>query len=281
MEAIESNINVWYITGCTSGFGLSLVEELLKNPLNRVTGTSRDIKKIEQLSDTITKNSNFLGIQVDILSEDNIKESIEKTIKLFGNLTHIVNNAGSSNIGSLEESSENDFKTYFEVLYFYPVRVIRAALPWMRQQKQGYIFNVSSALAYNSLPRYGIYSGAKSALASTTQSLALDVKPFNIKVSTIVLGYFKTNFTNQHVENQIEEYDTKNFWNTYMGPLFATMVPGDVKKLSTILVDHYAKQNDLPNNLYFGTNDTFSFLDARFKELGAQLLSQKDLNSQV
>ncbi|EGC31019.1 hypothetical protein DICPUDRAFT_92875 [Dictyostelium purpureum] len=283
---IEKDINVWYITGCTSGVGLGLVEKLLKNPKNRVTGTSRDLKKIESLA--ISSNPNFLGIQVDILNEENVKESVERTIKHFGDLTHVVNNAGYGIVGAVEEGSAKEYQDLFETLYFYPLRVIRSVLPHMRSKKNGYIFNISSVAGFNAHGFFGAYSGAKFAMVGTSQSLADDVKPFNIKVACVILGYFKTNFqTNMvtdagFVKNLIPEYNTKQIWNQFITPMLEKLVPGDVNKFADLIVDHYAVQPQLPYNLFIGPKDgAFDPSYLKIKELEQQLDSQVELNSNV
>ncbi|EGC33251.1 hypothetical protein DICPUDRAFT_88868 [Dictyostelium purpureum] len=283
MEA--NKINVWYITGCTNGVGLSLVEKILENPNNRVTGTSRDIKKIESLS--VYKNPNFLGVQVEIGNEESIKESVEKTIKKFGDLTHVVNNAGYAVVGAIEEGLEKDYQDLFECLYFYPLRVIRSVLPHMRSKKNGYIFNIGSIAGVSGHPRYGAYAGAKSAMMATTQSLASDVKPFNIKVSYLILGHFMTNFQKHVMSDEalvsglIADYDTKSFWNKMVTPYMKILTQGDIKKLANLIVNHYANQPELPYNLIIGPKETFIGVDRKISDLQAQVASQREFNSDV
>ncbi|KAM9978604.1 hypothetical protein ACTFIY_012367 [Dictyostelium cf. discoideum] len=281
----DNRVNVWYITGCTSGVAQALIEKIFANPNSKVAGTSRDIKKIEKLS--FANNPNFLGLEIDIKNEQNIKDSVEKTIKHFGDLTHVVNCAGYAVVGAIEEGTEQDYQDLFESLVFYPLRVIRSVLPHMRSKKFGYIFNVGSIAGINAHPRYGAYASAKSALNSISQGLGSDVKPFNIKVTCLVLGHFMTNFQNHVVSenalvsNMIPEYDTQNFWSKMITPFMKILTQGDIKKLADLVVNHYATQQELPYNLFIGPKETFIGVDRKIKDLQDQVTSQREFNSNV
>ncbi|KAM9958882.1 hypothetical protein ACTFIW_012472 [Dictyostelium discoideum] len=270
---------VWYITGCTSGTGLSLVKKLLSLG-HSVAGTTRDINKLKQLS--IFNDKSFLGLQVDIVSSKSVRESIEKTIEHFGELTHVINNAGYGIVGSVEEVSEEEDKKLMDALYFGPLNVIRSVLPYFRSRNNGYIFNVSSIAGIKGYPRFGNYSGAKFALVGLTESLAQDVLPFNIKVSCIVLGYIATGFqsANDYCKNLIPEYQSRQIFGSIMKHIEETVTAGDPDKVADVIIENSTK-SELPYNLFIGPLSTFEMAESKVNEITQQIQSQRERNSNI
>ncbi|KAN0000696.1 hypothetical protein ACTFIZ_001124 [Dictyostelium cf. discoideum] len=273
------NTQIWYITGCTSGTGLSLAKKLLSLG-HKVTGTSRDINKLKELS--IFNDKSFLGLQVDITNRKSVQESIENTIKTFGDITHVINNAGYGLVGTIEEVSEEEDRKLMDALYFGPLNVIRSVLPHFRSKRDGYIFNISSIAGLTGLPNLGNYSGAKFALAGMTESLSHDLKPFNIKVSCIILGYIVTGFqsSNQFCKNFIKDYNTYENVTNQMKQYETLLIPGDANKVADVIFENSVKL-ELPYNLFIGPIDTFTMGQIKVDQLQQQLFSQKERNSNV
>jgi short-subunit dehydrogenase len=114
-----------------------------------------------------------------------------------GRIDVLVNNAAYELAGALEEISIEEAKAQFETNFFGVVRMVKAVLPSMRQQKQGQIINVSSLSGLSSIPFMGIYSASKFALEGYTEALRLEVDPFNIRVSLTEAGFLKTPMMNK------------------------------------------------------------------------------------
>ncbi|KAM9967669.1 hypothetical protein ACTFIW_001754 [Dictyostelium discoideum] len=283
MEPISNsnteNTQIWYITGCTSGTGLSLAKKLLSLG-HKVTGTSRNINKLKELS--IFNDKSFLGLQVDITNRKSVQESIEKTIEHFGDITHVINNAGYGLLGSVEEVSEEEDRQLMDALYFGPLNVIRSVLPYFRSKNNGYIFNISSIAGIKGYPRFGNYSGAKFALVGLTESLAQDVLPFNIKVSCIILGYIATGFqsANDYCKNLIPEYQSREIFGSIMKHVEATVTPGDPDKVADVIVESSTK-SELPYNIFIGPLSTFEMAEGKVNEITKQIESQKERNSNI
>ncbi|KAK5578839.1 hypothetical protein RB653_008513 [Dictyostelium firmibasis] len=277
LKSIETK-QVWYITGCTSGTGLALTEKLLSLG-HKVSGTTRDLKKLQQLS--IYKNDSFLGLQVNITNSLSVLDSIEKTIEHFGELTHVINNAGYGIVGAVEEVTEEEDRKLMDALYFGPLNVIRSVLPYFRSKKDGYIFNVSSISGIKGYPRFGNYSGAKFALVGLTESLAQDVAPFNIKVSCIILGYIATGFQNgnDYSKNLIPEYQSREIYGAIMKHVETTVTAGDPYKVADVIIENSIKSDGIPYNIFIGPLSTFSIAEAKINELTQQIESQKQRNS--
>ncbi len=187
-----NNKKVWLVTGASKGIGLSLVKKLLAQGY-RVAATSR---KANDLEKAVGNNSEaFLPLAVDITSEQSVGIAIEQTVTRFGRIDIIVNNAGYGQLGALEELSDAEARTNFDVNVFGSLNVIRKAMPHLRKQGSGYIVNIASIAGYSaSFPGWGIYCATKFAVVGFTESLAEEVKEFGIKVTVVLPGYFRTNF---------------------------------------------------------------------------------------
>ncbi|EGC38837.1 hypothetical protein DICPUDRAFT_93750 [Dictyostelium purpureum] len=201
---------VWYITGVTSGAGFALCSTLLEKGYH-VCGTSRSLNRINQLP--FVSNNNFLGLEVDITNEESVKKSIKRVIDKFGEIDVVVNNAGQSIMGNVEEITDKEQRMLMDVLYFGPCNVIRAVLPHFRLRKNGLIINISSVFGEASVPLFSSYCAGKAALSAMTYSLHEELKPFNIRVICIMLGYLDTNFKNPTTSNPIGEYKLESTFN--------------------------------------------------------------------
>ncbi|RPE13114.1 SDR family oxidoreductase [Chitinophaga lutea] len=182
---------VWYVTGASQGFGLILVKKLLQQGY-KVAATSR---KASSLTEAIGKHENFLPLQTDVADEQSVQQSIRETVKTFGTIDAVVNNAGYGLLGTLEELSDEEVRGNFNVNVFGPLNVIRHAMPVLRSQRSGIIFNISSIAGFTgSFPGFGSYCATKFALEGLSESLAAEAAPFGIKVVIVSPGYFRTNF---------------------------------------------------------------------------------------
>src|SRR5436190_23943068 len=112
MNSNQENKKVWFVTGASKGLGLTLVRTLLKQEF-QVAATSRNE---QALSEAVGENAaNFLPLEMDLLSEQSVKDSIQKTIDKFGRIDVVVNNAGYGQIGTIEELSDAESRKNFDV----------------------------------------------------------------------------------------------------------------------------------------------------------------------
>jgi NAD(P)-dependent dehydrogenase (short-subunit alcohol dehydrogenase family) len=183
---------VWYITGASQGFGLVMVKKLLASGA-RVAATSR---KLDALKEAVGSDSpNFLPLAVNLSDEGSVNNSIRSTISAFGRIDVVVNNAGYGLVGGLEELSDKEVRDNFEVNVFGALNVIRNVMPVFRNQKEGFIFNISSIGGFTgAFPGFGSYCATKFALEGLTESLSEEAKPFGVKAVIVSPGYFRTNF---------------------------------------------------------------------------------------
>lgn len=238
---------VWFITGASNGFGLALVKQLLDGGY-KVAATSRDKTQIEEKTG---KNPNLLALTVDITSDNEVKSAIEETIKTFGKIDVAVNNAGYMLLGALEEVSAKEFQQSMNVNVFAFQNVIRNIMPYFRKQERGHIFNFASSAGYSADAGAGSYNAVKSAVIGFSEALALEAKPFNVKVTIVSPGLFRTNFLGAFpvAQNKIEAYGTQHLVDAMNQ--FNGQQPGNPDKLVSILIDTAGKEN-APLHLLMG-----------------------------
>src|SRR5690554_7892785 len=183
---------VWFVTGASKGLGLTLVKKLLQNGC-RVVATTRNP---ELLTAEIGSTTDvFLPLAVNLTDNDDVKNAIEKSIAHFGKIDVVVNNAGYGQIGTLEELTDEEAKANFEVNVFGTLNVVRNVMPYLRTQKSGKIFNVSSVGGlFAGFPGWGIYCSTKFAVAGFTEALAEEAKAFGVTATVVYPGYFRTGF---------------------------------------------------------------------------------------
>jgi len=189
------------ITGASSGVGQSTAR-LLSQTGYKVFGTSRNPA-------TVAAIPNVKMLALDVTSDDSVAACVKAVANGAGRIDVLVNNAGYELAGALEEISIEEAKAQFETNFFGVVRMVKAVLPYMRQQKQGQIINVSSLSGVSSIPFMGIYSASKFALEGYTDALRMELKPFSIHVSLTESGFLKTPMMNKRQVSaaQLEEYD--------------------------------------------------------------------------
>ena len=201
-----SDKKVWFITGCSSGFGRCLTEELLKKH-QIVVATARNPKTLDDLLKQYPDQ--LLTLTLDVTKKSEIYNAVMAAMSKFGRIDVLVNNAGYGIVGALEEASESDIKRIFDTNVFGLIEVTQAILPIMRKQKSGNILNISSVAGFASLPGFGIYNSTKFAVEGLSEALYSEVLSFGIKVTIIEPGPFRTDFANRSLArtSEMSEYD--------------------------------------------------------------------------
>ena len=185
---------VWFITGASRGFGRIWAEAALQRG-DKVVATARNLESISVLNEQY--GNNVLTLELDVTNAEQAKEAVQKAHDHFGRLDIVLNNAGYSLVGTIEEASANDVKAMYDTNIFGALAVIQAALPLLREQGYGHILGTSSNLGHVTLPVIGYYASSKWAFEAIHESLALEVKDFGIKVTIIEPGAYATEFGSQ------------------------------------------------------------------------------------
>lgn len=271
----NSNQKVWFITGASKGLGLSLAKKLL-NEGEKVVATSRSL---DDLKSTIGEHENFLPLLLNLTDEKNVGEGIDKAVSHFGKIDVIVNNAGYGLLGALEELSDEEARMNFEVNVFGSLNVIRKAMPYLRKQKSGHIFNVASIGGFNGdFPGFGIYCATKFAVHGFSESLGAEVKDFGIKVTVVSPGYFRTNFLNDSSlntpKNAIQEYAKVRESEALHESGINGNQPGDPEKAALAFIKTANLENP-PMHLFLG-EDAYAMATAKMEAVKKDLASVKE-----
>jgi len=235
---MKSASRTWFITGASKGVGQKLVHHLLEQG-HRVAATSRTAASLTeafgQASDA------FLPLEVDLTSEQSIRQAIEKSVQTFGAIDVVVNNAGYAQQGTVEALSEGELRQNFEVNFFAPVAVLRHALPHLRRQRSGHIINISSIVGYQGgYAGWGSYVSSKFALAGLTESLAAEVAELGIRATVVYPGPVRTEFLSSGAlavaKRQIDDYaEAKASLDLHVDTLHGHQA-GDPDKLALLII---------------------------------------------
>lgn len=173
------------ITGCSSGFGLDIARYFLQREW-KVIATLRTPKE-----NLFPASDNLKVLPLDVTNA----ESIRNAVAAAGPIDVLVNNAGIGLFGIFENLSLETARQIFETNTFGTMAMIQAVLPQFREKQAGVIVNVTSSVTLKSLPMLPVYTASKAAVNAFTESLALELAPFNIRLSLVLPGKSpETNF---------------------------------------------------------------------------------------
>lgn len=166
------------ITGCSSGFGLETAHYFLAQGWN-VIATMREPRE-----NLLPSGERLRLLRLDVTKQ----ESIDRAIAEAGHIDVLVNNAGVGMLNALEGVSADAVREVFETNTLGTIAMARAVLPQFRERRSGVVINVTSAVTLKPLPLLAVYSASKAAVNAFTESLAMEVRPFNIRVGLILPG---------------------------------------------------------------------------------------------
>jgi NAD(P)-dependent dehydrogenase (short-subunit alcohol dehydrogenase family) len=182
---------VWFITGCSRGFGRLWAEAALERG-DKVVATARDVGSLGGLA--AAHPHTCLAVPVDVTDRASIEGAVESAVSRFGRIDVVVNNAGFAVLGAVEEVDENDVRDLFETNVFGALWVLQATLPVLRAQGGGHVVNVTSLAGLIGEPVLGLYNASKWALEGLSEALALEVEHLGIKVTAVEPGPYATEF---------------------------------------------------------------------------------------
>ena len=216
-DKLTGSGKVWFITGASRGFGRVWTEAALERG-DKVAATARKLETIAALKEKY--GDNVLTLALDVTNAEQVKAAVTQAHAHFGRLDIVLNNAGYSLVGTIEEASAEDIRALYETNVLGPVAVIQAALPLLRAQGGGHILGTSSNLGHVTLPVIGYYSSSKWAFEAIHESLALEVKSFGIKVTIIEPGAYATEFGS---EDSLKFAQGLDIYTDFKGAFFETL----------------------------------------------------------
>ncbi len=198
---------VWFITGCSTGFGRELASLVLSRGWRAVV-TARNP---DHLHDLIAGHEeNALAVQLDVTDPAQIAHSVGEARRRFGSIDVLVNNAGYGYLAAIEEGEDDQVRAMFETNFFGLVNLTNAVLPGMREQRSGRVVNISSIGGLTSFAATGYYHATKYAVEGLSESLALELAPLGIRVIIVEPGPFRTDWAGRSLLESkivIEDYD--------------------------------------------------------------------------
>lgn len=198
---------VWFITGCSTGFGREFARAALAHGF-RVVATARNPKTLDSLISG--HRDKAIALALDVTNAEQIKQAVSEAERAFGRIDVLVNNAGYGYMAAVEEGEEKDIRAQFETNFFGLAAMIRAVLPGMRARRHGTIVNIASVGGIVGFAGSGYYAATKFAVEGLSESLAQEVEPLGIHVVLVEPGPFRTDWAGRSLKqspNFIKDYE--------------------------------------------------------------------------
>jgi NAD(P)-dependent dehydrogenase (short-subunit alcohol dehydrogenase family) len=242
---------VWLITGSGNGLGRDIAEAALNAGDSLIAGARR----LEELHSLVDQYGERLTpVRLDVREEAAAKAAVQAAVDRYGRLDVLVNNAGYGYFAPFEQMTAEQFRDVVDTCLFGVVYTTHAALPVMRKQRSGYIFQISSVGGRIAMPGNSPYHAAKWAVGGFSDSIAAEVAPFGVKVCTLEPGGIRTNWAQRAGENSpqvLPEYEES------VGAVYKLLAAhrgkaeGDPKRIAGLIV-RLASTQDLPRRLVLG-----------------------------
>ena len=182
-----SDARVWFITGATSGFGRAIAEAALERG-DSVVATARRTDGLAELGEP----ERVHAVRLDVTSAADREAAVAAALDRFGRIDVLVNNAGRTQVGAVEETTDEELRALFDLHFFGPAALTRLVLPAMREQGGGAIVQMSSVGGQVTAPGFGAYCATKFALEGLTETLRDELQPFGIHTLIVEPGAFRT-----------------------------------------------------------------------------------------
>ena len=254
---------VWFITGCSSGFGLELTKQAIERGYRTVV-TARDLAK---LPDHVA-SEHVLVLKLDVAQPDQVAAAVKATEARFGGIDVLVNNAGIGYFAAIEEGDDAEVRKMFDVNVFGLTSMVQAVLPGMRQRRRGCIVNLSSLAGVRGMPALGQYNATKFAVEGLSEALRREVEPLGIQVMVVNPSGFRTDWAGRSAnesEHPIDDYQETAGKVRLAVRASSGKQPGDPVRAVQAIVDAVASAKP-PHHLLLG-NDAFEGAMAKLDEL--------------
>jgi NAD(P)-dependent dehydrogenase (short-subunit alcohol dehydrogenase family) len=244
---------VWLITGSGNGLGRDIAEAALAAWDSVVAGARRT----EELAPLVAQyGEQVKSVGLEVRDEAAAKAAVQLAVDSFGRLDVLVNNAGYGQIAPFEQMSGEDFQAVVDTCFYGVLYTTRAAVPVMRKQKSGHIFQVSSVGGRLAVPGNTPYHAAKWAVGGFSDSLAMEVAPFGIKVCTLEPGGIRTNWAHRAGQNSpqlLPEYENSVGTNLKVLRGLEGRSEGDPRKIAGVILK-LANSDEVPVRLILGVD---------------------------
>jgi len=262
-KSVVTEAPVWFITGCSTGFGLELAKHAIEHGYRTVM-TARNPASLEGYGAT----DKILVLELDVTRPDQVAAAVKAAQARFGGIDVLVNNAGIGYFAAIEESEEAEVRKMFEVNVFGLSRMIQAVLPAMRKRRSGCIVNVASLAGLRGFPALGQYNATKFAVVGLSEALRQEVEPLGVRVMVVEPSGFRTDWAGRSANESAHQIDD------YMATAGTVRVairaasgnqPGDPVRAAKAIIKAVASGSP-PHHLLLG-NDAFEGAMAQLEAL--------------
>ena len=260
---------VWFITGCSTGFGHQIAKHVLELGY-RVVVTSRDPEDVRDLAE----HGDALVLKLDVTDKSQAEAAVKAAEDRYGGIDVLVNNAGIGYFAAVEESDEEEVRKMFEVNVFGLSRMIHVVLPGMRKRRKGYIVNLSSIAGLRSFPGLGYYNSTKFAVEGLSEALWQEVEPLGIKVMLVEPSGFRTDWAGRsanEAEHQIADYADTAGKNIRQLRAISGNQDGDPVRAAEAIVQAVESPNP-PHRLLLG-NDAYDGAMSKLDDLREEFVA--------
>ncbi|WP_105436067.1 oxidoreductase [Neorhizobium tomejilense] len=192
----DAQAPVWFITGCSTGFG----RELAKLTIERGWPTVVTARGKDRVADLADGKDHVLALDLDVTDMKQIADAVSAAEQRFGRIDVLVNNAGYGYQASIEEGEEDEIRAMFDANVFGLFAMTRAVLPGMRAQRKGHILNITSMAGFMGLASSGYYAASKHAVEGFSDALAHEGASLGIKVTCVEPGPFRTDWAGRSLK---------------------------------------------------------------------------------
>ncbi|MGN6820475.1 MAG: oxidoreductase [Sphingomonas sp.] len=267
---------VWFITGCSTGFGRELARLVLDRGWRAVV-TARGADRVADIVEIAPDRA--LAFDLDVTDGKQIAAAVAATKDRFGRIDVLVNNAGYGYQAAIEEGEDNEIRDLFEANVFGLFAMTRAVLPVMRAQKSGNIVNISSIGGLVGFPASGYYSATKHAVEGFTDSLRAEVAPLGIAAMCVEPGPFRTDWAGRSLRqtpSRIDDYADTAAKRMAATSGYSGEQPGDPVRAGEAMVEAVSRA-DVPRHLVLGKFG-YETAVAKLKERLAIIEDDRDLS---
>jgi NAD(P)-dependent dehydrogenase (short-subunit alcohol dehydrogenase family) len=268
----DTGTPVWFITGCSTGFGRELAQRIIQRGWRAII-TARNVAQVSDLASSAGERA--LALALDVTQPRQIEAVVKTAREKFGRIDVLVNNAGYGYQSTVEEGDETEIRAQFDTNVFGLFALTRAVLPIMRAQRSGNIINLSSVAGIVGFAGSGYYAASKHAIEGWSDSLLAEVGPLGIGVTCVEPGPFRTDWSGRSLRqtpNKIADYaETAGARLIRAKQVSGTQV-GDPGRASDIMIA-LTQQPKAPARIVLGAwgfDQVINVMETRLQELRRQ-----------
>ncbi|MGW6442272.1 SDR family NAD(P)-dependent oxidoreductase [Lentzea sp. NPDC055074] len=268
-------MSTWFITGASRGLGAEIARAALRGGDNVVVA----VRNPDRVPEDLKTAANALVVALDVTDAQALPGAVQTATDRFGGIDVLVNNAGRGLLGALEEITDAEARSLFDLNVFGLINMTRAVLPGMRRQGSGKVVHIGSRSGFEGEPGVSLYSASKFAVAGISEALSAELAPFGIQSMVVEPGVLRTDFLDASslslAAERISDYDGTPAHVTldWVGTANHTQLGDPVK--GAALIHEVTSGDTLPTHLYLGP-DTIDRLQVKLAQIEQDLAPWRD-----